>query len=63
MTTEEEPIEISFQFPTSEEEDTNQPHSEFTKDEQELMYRHIRLAHTPFSKLIHMAKLVFYKLV
>jgi hypothetical protein len=39
-----------------EEEDVSQPHPQLDKDQQELLYWHIRLSHLSFARLIWMAK-------
>ena len=51
------PITVTFDGDVQEEEDVTQPHPELTKDEEELMYWHLRLGHLAFSRVQHMAHL------
>jgi len=51
------PIAVTFDGDVQEEEDVTQPHSDMSKDEEELMYWHLRLGHLAFSRVQHMAHL------
>ena len=51
------PITVTFNNLLKEDEDITQPHPEFTRDKEELMYWHLRLGHLAFSRVHHMAQL------
>jgi len=51
------PITVTFDTDVQEEEDVTQSHPEMTRDEEELMYWHLRLGHLAFSRVQHMAHL------
>jgi len=51
------PILVTFDNLQRGEENVTQPHPELTKDEEELMYWHLRLGHLAFPRVQHMAQL------
>jgi hypothetical protein len=51
------PITVIFDGDVQEEEDVTQPHADMSRDEEELMYWHLRLGHLAFSRVQYMAHL------
>jgi hypothetical protein len=50
-------VSARFDLSLLQEEDVSEPHSELSRDEQEMMLWHLRLSHLPLSRLLSMARL------